>query len=447
MGFLSLKSQDRKIKEKDKIVVNEKSKKLLNYNEIIDNILGEFIVNRPHLINAVERGIKKKEELESEILLYLKLQGIILDEIDSRELLHMFEQYVWGYGALQELIDDKDISDIKVIAHDNIRIKVKGKRRKSHVTFQDEESLKRYVNYISIKNNSILSEINAIQKFTDKKSSEDFILRINISSELINSSGIPCLVIRKIPKNKLSIYDLENMDMFNYEIREYLETAIRSGLSIFCTGKGASGKTTLMNAMLEEIPHDKSSLVIQEAEELFTVSHPDIVFQKVKFTSGDSQIEYTLRDLSINGLLMDLDYFIIGEIKGGEAYDMANAIYTGHTGIASVHGSSSEEAVNKIVHYMKYVSDMKKGELLEMLSNIDVMIFMKDFRVMEVSEIAGYDYDKECLIFNRVFQYDIYKSDNGYEGKFVKVNDSCEKVNKKILYSSYINSERNKEMV
>lgn len=447
MGFLSLKSQDRTIKEKDKLVVNEKSKKLLDYNEIIDNILGEFIVNRPHLINAVERGIKKKEELESEILLYLKLQGIILDEIDSRELLHMFEQYVWGYGTLQELIDDKDISDIKVISHDNIRVKVKGKRRKSHVTFQDEESLKRYVNYISIKNNAILSEINAIQKFTDKKSSEDFILRINISSELINSSGIPCLVIRKIPKNKLSIYDLENMDMFNYEIREYLETAIRSGLSIFCTGKGASGKTTLMNAMLEEIPHDKSSLVIQEAEELFTVNHPDIVFQKVKFTSGDSQIEYTLRDLSINGLLMDLDYFIIGEIKGGEAYDMANAIYTGHTGMASVHGSSSEEAVNKIVHYMKYVSDMKKGELLEMLSNIDVMIFMKDFRVMEVAEIAGYDYDKECLIFNRVFQYDIHKSDNGYEGKFIKVNDSCEKVNKKILYSSYINSERNKEMV
>ena len=59
MGFLSLKSQDRTIKEKDKLVVNEKSKKLLDYNEIIDNILGEFIVNRPHLINAVERGIKK----------------------------------------------------------------------------------------------------------------------------------------------------------------------------------------------------------------------------------------------------------------------------------------------------------------------------------------------------------------------------------------------------
>jgi pilus assembly protein CpaF len=412
--------------------------KFIDYDNLINMILDEFIVNRPNLINAVERGIKSKDELTREIFMFLKLQEVQLTDSEFNELFIRFETYVWGYGMLQELIDDPDISDIKTIDYNNIRIKVKGRRLKSNIGFQNRESLKKYINYIAIKNNSILSEINAIQKFTDKDSSKDFILRINISSEFINSSGLPCLVIRKIPKNKNSIKDLKKLDMFNDEIENYLEEAMNSGLSIFCTGKGASGKTTLMNALIDEIPHDKSCLVIQEAEELFTDKHPDIIFQKVKFAKGDGKIEYTLRDLSINGLLMDLDYFIIGEIKGAEAYDMANALYTGHSGIASVHGSSAEEAVNKIVHYMKYVSDMKKGELLEMLSNIDIMIFMKDFKVMEITEVTGFNYNTQELEFNKVFQYEIDSDDNKYIGKFKKLNDSCEKVKKKKIYSEFM---------
>lgn len=412
--------------------------KVIDYDSLINIILDEFIVNRPNLINAVERGIKSKDELTKEIFMFLKLQEVNLTDDEFNELFIRFETYVWGYGILQELINDPDISDIKTIDYNNIRVKINGKRVKSNIEFKNKESLKKYINYIAIKNNSILSEINAIQKFTDKESSKDFILRINISSEFINSNGLPCLIIRKIPKNKNSIRDLKNLSMFNDEIENYLEDAMNSGLSIFCTGKGASGKTTLINALIDEIPQDKSCLVIQEAEELFTEKHPDIIFQKVKFSKGDGKIEYTLRDLSINGLLMDLDYFIIGEIKGAEAYDMANALYTGHAGIASVHGNSAEEAVNKIVHYMKYVSDMKKSELLEMLSNIDIIIFMKDFKVMEITEVKGFNYNTQELEFNRVFQYEIGKKGNEYIGEFKKVNSSCEKIEKKKIYSEYM---------
>ncbi|MBB6716650.1 ATPase, T2SS/T4P/T4SS family [Clostridium gasigenes] len=427
--------------EPSEIMIEEESieydNKIIDYNNLIDIILDEFIVNRPNLINAVERGVRSKEELTREIFMFLKLQEVVLNKEELAELMSRFETYVWGYGILQELIDNPDISDIKTIDYNNIRIKVKGVRKNSDVKFADRESLKKYINYIAIKNNSILSEINAIQKFTDKESSKDFILRINISSEFINSNGLPCLIIRKIPKNKYDISDLRKLGMFNEEIENYLQEAMSSGLSIFSTGKGASGKTTLINALMDEIPDDKACLVIQEAEELFTGKHPDMIFQKVKFAKGDGNIEYTLRDLSINGLLMDLDYFIIGEIKGAEAYDMANAIYTGHAGIASVHGNSAEEAVNKIVHYMKYVSDMKKGELLEMLSNIDIIIFMKDFKIMEIAEVSGFNYEMQTLEFNRVFQYEITKKNNGYIGEFKLINSSCEKIEKKKLYSKY----------
>lgn len=444
LSFLSLnRKKDEKINEVINNQENRQHDRLnlqVDYDLIIDKILSEFIVNRASLINSVERGIRQKKDLNNEILIFLKTNEIYLTKIQVIELLKRFETYVWGYGILQELIDDNDITDIKTIDYDNIRIKTKGKRKKANIKFSSRESLKKYINYIATKNNSMLSEINAIQKFTDKNSCKKFILRINISSEFINSNDLPCLIIRKIPKDKYNLDKLMELDMFNDDIKTYLREAINGGLTMFFTGKGASGKTTLMNALIDEIPKDAACLVIQEAEELFTNKHPDMIFQKVKQAKGDGKIQYSLRDLSINGLLSDVDYFIIGEIKGGEAYDMANAIYTGHIGMASVHGNSAEEAINKIVHYMKYVSDMKKGELLEMLSNIDTLIFMKDFKIMQISEVCGFDYEKQNLIFNRVYEYQINEKKDGYVSNFVRLNDSCDKIKNKKKYCDFRNS-------
>ncbi|QLY81489.1 ATPase, T2SS/T4P/T4SS family [Clostridium intestinale] len=429
------KNNIENIEEIDEKPIEERP--TIDFDKIIDEVLVEFIVNRPTIINAVERGLKSRDEFKEEILIFLKNQEIDLNDDESKELIKRFETYIWGYGILQELIDNPDVSDIKTIDYDNIRIKVKGKREQSNIKFSSRESFKKYINYIAIKNNALLSEINAIQKFTDKTSSKDFILRINISSEFINSSEMPYLIIRKIPKNKYDLNQLERLDMLNGEVKEYLKEAMLGGLTIFTTGKGASGKTTLMNALLDEIPYNNSCLVIQEAEELFTYKHPDMMFQKVKYAKGDSKIEYTLRDLSINGLLADLDYFVIGEIKGGEAYDMANAIYTGHVGMASVHGNSAEEALNKMVHYMKYVSDMNKGELTEMLTNIDVMIFMKDFKVMQITEVSGFNHETKELIYNKVFEYQIKEEEGNYIGDFVRLNKSCEKINRKKVYNRF----------
>ena len=122
--------------------------KFIDYDNLINMILDEFIVNRPNLINAVERGIKSKDELTREIFMFLKLQEVQLTDSEFNELFIRFETYVWGYGMLQELIDDPDISDIKTIDYNNIRIKVKGRRLKSNIGFQNRESLKKYINYI-----------------------------------------------------------------------------------------------------------------------------------------------------------------------------------------------------------------------------------------------------------------------------------------------------------
>ena len=95
-------------------------------------------------------------------------------------------------------------------------------------------------------------------------------------------------------------------------------------------------------------------------------NHPDIAFEHTVTNRGEGKIEYTLQDLARNGLLTDIDFFIIGEIKGGEALYLLNAVYTGARGWASVHGASATEAMKKLVDYIKYNSDYSQEDALQM---------------------------------------------------------------------------------
>ena len=169
-------------------------------------------------------------------------------------------------------------------------------------------------------------------------------------------------------------------------------------------GKGASGKTTLLNALIDEIPKDKSGLVIQENEELFSHKHPDLMFQHIVTNKGESKVNYSLKELTINALLVDLDYIIIGEIKGGEALYFLNAAFTGHLGLCTLHGNSATHALDKLADYVKYESDYSKQEIIKMLSCVKTVVFMKNFGVNQIAEIDGWDEVNERLNMNVVYQ-------------------------------------------
>ncbi len=294
--------------------------------------------------------------------------------------------YVSGYELIEPLLDDKEISDIKILAYNQIRIKRLGKRLDSEVTFASVSELIQFMDFVAAKNQISISRVHAMQSFTDKTSHKDFILRFNISQALINSVDTPYIHIRKIPKQKLSLKDLEYFHMLSHEKAEYIKSRLQKGY-ILIAGKGASGKTTLLNALLDEIPKDKSVLVIQENEELFTKKHPDMMFQHVLEQKGESKICYGLKELSINALLVDLDYIVIGEIKGGEALYFLNAAYTGHLGIATVHGQSGEAALYKLADYVKYESDYRQDEIKKMLACIATVCYMKDFKLQSLTEV------------------------------------------------------------
>lgn len=296
-----------------------------------------------------------------------------------------------GYSVITPLIENPYISDIKIHDWNRIIIKTKGKKTISDVKFSDEDDYKRFIESVITRNQVNASTLNAIQRFTDDDSFKSCILRFTLITPFLTTNGHHELIIRKVPKDFYSMDDLVREEMMTEPIKKYLCDSWNRGSVLVC-GANSSGKTTLLNALKEEIPHDKSVLVIQQAEELTTREengHPDMIFLHSVEGTSESEVHYDLKELSIAGLTCDVEYFIIGEVKGAEANYLLNASYTGHTCGATIHAGSSETALDKLVDYALYTGSYTKPELMAMMTCFKTVVFMKDFKVTEISEIVG----------------------------------------------------------
>ena len=371
-------------------------------DEAVDVLIRYCTTENPALLNQMERGVTSKEDFLS--IIREKIKGMRLGKEMSMKVYKNFQRYMWSYDRLDPLIDDEDISDIKCISYNIIRVKRLGKRETSNVRFKDKQSYIRFVEKAAIKNKISISDQNAITNFTDTESNPRFRMRWNITTPFVNSIDTPYVHIRKIDKHKVGLQTLIERKMMTPDMARFLRYEAAHSEGLIFTGKGASGKTTCMNALLDLIPLNNSGLVIQENEELFSDIHPDLMFQKTVINKGEGRIQYTLQDLARNGLLTDLDYFVIGEIKGGEALYMLNASYTGHKCWCSVHGASSTEGINKLVDYIKYSSDYSREDALHMLNHLETIVFMKQYKIWEVSKIVGWDDEKKDLIYKPIIR-------------------------------------------
>ena len=339
--------------------------------------------------------------------------------------LSFVKKEIWGYGLIDDLIHDKTISDIKIHDAGHIRIKREGRRETSNLAFPSEAAYQSFVTRLLERNKVNLGTANAIQTFTDAEQ-EDFILRLAVISGLLIVGGSPCVVIRKIPKNKYSLQELEQMGMFTEQSSQQddgekimdpyisvehlqfdllLHRMIR-GKGILFTGKGASGKTTLMNACLEKIPETDSVMICQENAELFDLHHPDLIAAHVMINGGDSKVSYNLGDLTRVALLVDLDRVIVGEVKeGSEAAGLSKASMTGHKCWTSVHGESCEMAVEKMADYISQATGYGNREALKQLLGFEYVVHLRDFRVDEVVRITDFDHEKGKLILEKVYPF------------------------------------------
>ena len=349
-----------------------------------------------------QNGKMSQDKFRDLLLEHIERYYAKLTDSDISYIMSKLDQWAYGMYILDPLIDDDNISDIMVVRPDDIRVKVKNRRYTSNVKFINEVDYSMFLQGLAGRNHLFLDR-SAFHVFSDITTSPKFRMRMNIATPFITSDGMPYFHIRKISKTKRDFkYLLDNM-MLDETIMDYLIDRARYGPGMIFTGKGASGKTTLMNCLLDQIPFDKSGLIIQESEELFSDVHPHLMFEHITTNSPNPEMRYELQDLARNGLLTDLDYFIISEVKGAEAKYFINAADTGHRCWCSVHAPSALDAIDKLADYVTYESKYSKTEASFMLKDLGTVIFMKDFQVCEIAELSGWDKERETLKYTPVY--------------------------------------------
>lgn len=369
--------------------------------ERLEHLVNDYTTRKQASLIQMKKGIISRSAFLEEARQYIA-EYFEVTKQEEEELLTVFEQYIFGYSRLSPLIDDTSISDIRIVSHDNIRVKRNGRRMDSNITFQTEREYRQFIDYVATKNQVNISNLNAIQRFTDTESHPDFILRFTVSMPLVNTYKEPYLCIRKVPKNFPEIKDLVACDMLDEETARMLILRFRQGSTLICGGN-SSGKTTLLNALKETLPDNMAILVAQQADELTTKFHPDTMFLHSLPGSGESQVSYDLKNISIAGLTMDVDFFIIGEVKGAEALYLLNAAYTGQICAATIHAPSADKAPNKLVDYAMYDSRYSRDELMKMMDCFQTYVFMDHYRVKQIYAGKGWDEETHDLKYERIF--------------------------------------------
>lgn len=377
-----------------------RKKETLGVEDGLQRLVEDYLTQKQNSLMQMKKGLVDKQDFLREAEQHVG-QYYDMPERERQQLMKAFEQYIFGYSRLSPLIDDMTISDIRVVSYDNIRIKREGKRMDAGISFLSEKEYRQFIDYIATKNQVNISNLNAIQRFTDTESHPDFILRFTLSMPLVNTYNEPYLCIRKVPKSFPQMKELIEKQMLDRTTAELLVKRFRQGSTLICGGN-SSGKTTLLNALKETLPDDMAVLVTQQADELTTRFHPDMMFLHSLPGTTESAVSYDLKHISIAGLTMDVDFFIIGEVKGAEALYLLNAAYTGQICAATIHAPSADRAPDKLVDYAMYDSRYSRDELMKMLDCFQTLIFMEHYKVKEIFSCEGWDEEKRQLHFERI---------------------------------------------
>lgn len=385
-------------------------------NDIFDQLIDHFISKESLKLANLQND---KDNYERNKVSLMESAKIILNEIinvknhEDRErlvshCLDRFSKYMWGYYVIEPLLMDKDVSDIKILAYDNVTYKKNGKRYISDIKFANTSDFKRFVSMVCTRNKKNFSVANAQVKFSDSLSNPLFRLRFNLSSENVNSSGVPSVHIRTIPKNKVTLDTLIERKYMTKSQKDYLVEHFKAGESIIFIGANASGKTTGTNALLEEYPWDKSALIVQETDELFVDSekHPMVQVQHTVEDNSESTVNHTLAELANVGLMDDDDMFVLGEVKSGvDAAALPAIIATGSQVMLTGHGNDEIEGIYKLADYVKQATGYSMEQSLKFFAGLDIVCYIEKYKLKSMSRVYGWDYENEKLKISKLDEY------------------------------------------
>lgn len=355
-------------------------------------------------IQGTEQDFKMLMDKAKEFLINnSSLEGAAFEMV-----MQLFQECVFGYYILTPLIESAEVSDIKVYAWNHITCKVAGRRYKTNLSFASPDDYNNWYNRILRIHRMGNGLEHALQHNTDRKGVDNFLLRIDYQLSHIVSSDYNIIHIRKLPKTKYSWQYLIDNGMLDENMIVYIKDRVVSGYGFLLSGRGGSGKSTLLNNIIDLIPYDESVLISQESDELYS-KHPQMEIEHVlEINRGEHHIEYSLEEELRIGLLQDIDNFVIGEIKGGEAlYVFTTGMSTGARFFGTIHSNNAIGSVRRLAHCARYISDYSVEALEEMFSTVPFcLIHMSHFSIDEIVEVTGWNSDKQCLIYDTIYKKD-----------------------------------------
>lgn len=377
-----------------------------NFIEIFQEVMQYITRNKRDNYYSVLRNKDEEKSFFSVVDAHIKKHYTStrrLPEEDLPALMAKLRRALFDLYIVQDLIDDPMITDVKITDPKSIRVRVHGKAYLSNITFIDAEDYFRFIQGVAVSNNIDLSVPS--QTFTDE-TDDNYILRFSLTAPYITSTGYPIIHIRKIPRKKPMSEELMAAGMFDEKIKNYLiDQSINKGKSIVFAGPPGSGKTTALNWFLEDGYESSAEiLVIQENDELFSY-RKGVMFEHVVLNPQRRELPCTLEDLGKMALVAGANVFVIGEAKGGEISSAITLSNSGCRTAITIHSQSSKDTIDKMADLaMRGTANITYDQAKRMIKSFQIVVYMEDYQVKEISEIIGYDEDKKDMIYRSIYE-------------------------------------------
>ncbi len=343
------------------------------------------------------------ERLVAEIATERRIQ---LNGREQRQVASDLVHDMLGLGPLQSLVDDETISDILVNGPDRVFVERRGKVVLSEVRFRDSSHVANICQRIA---SSIGRRVDESSPMCDARLADGS--RVNIVFTPLALDG-PYISIRKFTRRPLDFARLVAGGSCSAQLARVLEIAGRARLNIIISGGTGSGKTTLMNAISRSIDHGERIVTIEDAAEL-QLQQPHVVRLETRPQSLEGRGEITQRDLVRNALRMRPDRVIIGEVRAAEAFDMLQAMNTGHDGsMSTVHANTTRDAISRIEN-MVQMGNMGlplRAIRTQIVGAVDLIVQVERHRdgkrrISQLTDVQGME--GEIVTLNDIFQLEV----------------------------------------
>ena len=327
----------------------------------------------------------------------------------SRELFYSVRRL----DILQDLIDDKSVTEIMVNGPDTIFVEQNGQIRKWERAFTSKEKLEDVIQQIVGKCNRVVNEQNPI---VDARLSDGS--RVNAVIAPIALDG-PILTIRQFPEEAITMERLIKSGSITAEAAEMLKTLVKAGYSMIIGGGTSAGKTTFLNALSNAIPSGERIITIEDNAELQIQGIDNLVRLEAKSANIEGGRSITIRDLIKSALRMRPDRIIVGEVRSGEAVDMLQAFNTGHDGsLCTIHANSCADMLSRLETMVLMAFPLPLAAIRgQIASGADILVHLgrlrdRSRRVLEIAEVDGLEGDQ-------VRTHSLYRFDDSL-GKLVR---------------------------